>query len=94
MTEENNETEITLKVANSSNPNSVAGAIAKNIEEGKEVELSSVGAGAVNQAVKAIAIARGFVSPQGIDLVAKPGFEDVQIEGETKTAIRHRLITK
>lgn len=83
---------VTLKVATSSNPSSVAGAIVKNLEEGKDVETLSVGAGAINQAIKAIAIARGYVSPQGIDLTCKPGFEDVSIEEDTKTAIKLIII--
>lgn len=79
---------IVLKVASSSNPSSVAGALVKNMQEGKEVELLAVGAGAINQAVKAVAIARGYVSPQGVDITVKPGFEDVEIEGDKKTAVK------
>jgi len=79
---------IVLKVASSSNPSSVAGALVKNMQEGKDVELLAVGAGAVNQAVKAVAIARGYVSPQGVDITIKPGFEDVEIEGKKKTAVK------
>jgi stage V sporulation protein S len=79
---------IVLKVASSSNPSSVAGALVKNMQEGKEVELLAVGAGAVNQAVKAVAIARGYISPQGVDITIKPGFEDVEIEGNKKTAVK------
>lgn len=79
---------IVLKVASSSNPSSVAGALVKNMQEGKDVELLAVGAGAVNQAVKAVAIARGYISPQGVDITVKPGFEDVEIEGKKKTAVK------
>ena len=79
---------IVLKVASSSNPSSVAGALVKNMQEGKEVELLAVGAGAINQAVKAVAIARGYISPQGVDITIKPGFEDVEIEGKKKTAVK------
>ena len=79
---------IVLKVASSSNPSSVAGALVKNMQEGKYVELLAVGAGAVNQAVKAVAIARGYISPQGVDITIKPGFEDVEIEGNKKTAVK------
>lgn len=79
---------IVLKVASSSNPSSVAGALVKNMQEGKDVELLAVGAGAVNQAVKAVAIARGYISPQGVDITIKPGFEDVEIEGNKKTAVK------
>jgi len=79
---------IVLKVASSSNPSSVAGALVKNMQEGKDVELLAVGAGAINQAVKAVAIARGYISPQGVDITIKPGFEDVEIEGNKKTAVK------
>ena len=77
-----------LKVSSKSSPSSVAGAIAGMIKDGVHVEIQSVGAGAVNQAVKAIAIARGFLSPIGIEIVAIPAFADIDIEGETRTAIR------
>ena len=50
--------------------------------------MQAIGAGAVNQAIKAIAIARGFVAPSGIDLVCIPAFVDLQIEGEERTAIK------
>ncbi len=50
--------------------------------------MQAIGAGAVNQAIKAIAIARGFVAPSGIDLVCIPAFVDVQIDGEERTAIK------
>ncbi len=79
---------IVLKVASSSNPSSVAGALVKNMQEGKDIELLAVGAGAVNQSVKAVAIARGYISPQGVDITIKPGFEDVEIEGKKKTAVK------
>ena len=77
-----------LKVSSKSSPSSVAGAIAGMIKDGVHVEIQSVGAGAVNQAVKAIAIARGFLSPIGIEIVCIPAFADINIDGETRTAIR------
>jgi stage V sporulation protein S len=77
-----------LKVSSKSSPSSVAGAIAGMIKDGVPVEIQSVGAGAVNQAVKAIAIARGFLAPIGIEVVAIPSFADIDINGETRTAIR------
>ncbi len=77
-----------LKVSSKSSPSSVAGAIAGMIKDGVPVEIQSVGAGAVNQAVKAIAIARGFLSPIGIEIVCIPAFADIDIDGETRTAIR------
>lgn len=77
-----------LKVAADSKPKAVAGALAAVLREKGAVELQAIGAGAVNQAVKAIAIARGFVAPNGIDLVAIPAFTKVEIEGEERTAIK------
>ena len=77
-----------LKVSSDSKPKAVAGALAAVLREKGSVELQAVGAGAVNQAVKAIAITRGFVAPNGIDLIAIPAFTKVEIEGEERTAIR------
>ena len=77
-----------LKVSSKSSPASVAGAIAGLVKDGMPVEIQSVGAGAVNQAIKAIAIARGFLIPSGIDVAGTPSFQDIQIDGESRTAIR------
>jgi stage V sporulation protein S len=77
-----------LKVAATSSPNAVAGALAGCIRERGCAELQAIGAGALNQAVKAIAIARGFVAPSGMDLIFIPGFTDLIIDGETRTAIK------
>ena len=77
-----------LKVSTKSNPNSVAGALAAIIKEKNIVEIQAVGAGAINQAVKAIAIARGFVAPSGRDIVCVPAFTDIEIDGEERTAIK------
>ena len=77
-----------LKVSTKSNPNSVAGALAAIIKEKNIVEIQAVGAGAINQAVKAIAIARGFVTPSGRDIVCVPAFTDIEIDGEERTAIK------
>ena len=77
-----------LKVSTKSNPNSVAGALAAIIKEKNIVEIQAVGAGAINQAVKAIAIARGFVAPSGKDIVCVPAFTDIEINGEERTAIK------
>ena len=63
-----------LKVSASSNPKSVAGALAAVVRENTSAEVQAVGAGAVNQSIKAIAIARGYVAPNGIDLVCIPLF--------------------
>ncbi|MEW6243379.1 MAG: stage V sporulation protein S [Bacillota bacterium] len=77
-----------LKVSSKSNPNSVAGALAGAIRERGSAEIQAIGAGAVNQAVKAVAIARGFVAPAGIDLICIPAFTDIEINGEERTAIK------
>ena len=77
-----------LKVSTKSNPNSVAGAMAGMLREHGVVEVQVVGAGALNQAIKAVAIARGYVAAGGIDLVCVPAFADIEIEGERRTAIR------
>ena len=77
-----------LKVSSHSVPNSVAGAIASVIRDHSEVEVQSVGAGATNQAVKAVAIARGYLAPIGIDLICIPAFASVLIDGEERTAIK------
>lgn len=67
-----------LRVSAGSNPQSVASAIAHAIYENRSVKLRAVGAGAVNQAVKALAIARGYVAPRGLDLTCKPGFTTIE----------------
>lgn len=77
-----------LKVSSKSTPNSVAGAIAGVVRESGSVEVQVVGAGALNQAIKALAIARGYVAAGGIDLVCVPNFADIEIDGERRTAIR------
>ena len=77
-----------LKVSADSKPKAVAGAIAAVVREKGSVEIQAVGAGAVNQAVKAIAISRGFVAPNGINLITIPAFTKVDIEGEERTAIK------
>ena len=78
-----------LKVSTKSSPSLLAGAIAGVIRESGEVELQAIGAGAVNQAVKAIAIARGFMETVDVDLVCRPSFADIVLEGEEqRTAIR------
>ena len=84
----------TLKVSSKSNPSSVAGALANVFKDKNSVEIQAVGAGAINQAIKAIAIARGFVAPSGKNLVCTPAFQDISIEGEERTAIKLIVETK
>jgi len=78
----------TLKVSSKSNPNSVAGALTNVYKEKGIVEIQAVGAGALNQAIKAIAIARGFIAPTGKNIVCTPAFADIIIDGESRTAIK------
>ena len=78
----------TLKVGTKSNPNSVAGMIAAILKDKNSVEIQAIGAGALNQAIKAIAIARGFVAPTGKNLVCIPAFTDIIIDGDERTAIK------
>ena len=80
-----------LKVSSKSSPASVAGAIAGMVKDGVPVEMQAVGAGAVNQAVKAIAISRGFLSPVGIEVSCVPSFADIIIDGEYRTAIHFSI---
>lgn len=77
-----------LKVSSQSNPNSVAGALAGVLRENGRAEIQAIGAGALNQSVKAVAIARGFVAPSGVDLICIPAFTDIEIQGEERTAIK------
>lgn len=77
-----------LKVSANSQPKSVAGAIAAIARNNKRIEIETIGAAAVNQAVKSIAIARGYVAPNGIDLICNPAFSQIEVEGEIKTSIK------
>ena len=77
-----------LKVSSKSSPNKVAGALANVLRERSSAELQAIGAGAINQGVKAVAIARGFVAPSGMDLICIPAFTDIEIDGEERTAIK------
>ena len=84
----------TLKVSSKSDANRVAGALANVLKEKEEVEIQAIGAGALNQAIKGIAIARGFVAPSGKNLVCTPAFSDITIDGEERTAIKLIVSTK
>lgn len=77
-----------LRVSARSVPNMVAGAIAGSVRERGYVEIQAVGAGALNQAVKSVAIARGYVAPTGVDLICIPAFANVDINGEQRTALK------
>ena len=75
-----------LKVSSKSNSNKVAGALTNVFREKGQVEIQAIGAGALNQAIKAIA--RGFLAPSGNNLVCIPAFSDIVIDGEERTAIK------
>lgn len=77
-----------LKVSSKSNPNLVAGALVNILKTDKKAEIHSIGAGALNQAIKATAIARGYLTPSGQDLVFIPSFLEVEIDKQIKTAIK------
>ena len=83
--EENN---FLLKVSSESNPNSIAGALVAMIKENKKAEMQAIGAGALNQAIKAVAISRGFIAPSGIDLICVPAFVEIELNGEKRTGIK------
>ena len=78
----------TLKVSSKSDPNRVAGALANVLRDKGSAEIQSIGAGALNQAIKAVAIARGFVAPSGKNLVCITAFTDIVIDGDERTAIK------
>ncbi len=83
-----------LRISSKSNPNSIAGAIAGVVRENGSAEMQAIGAGALNQAIKAVAIARGFVAPSGLELICIPAFTDVIIDGEERTAIKITVETR
>jgi len=77
-----------IKVAATSRSTAVAGAIAGVMREQEQVDVQAIGAGAVNQAVKAVAIARSYLELDGIDIICIPSFVEVMIDGQERTAVR------
>jgi len=77
-----------LKVSANSKPNLVAGALTHILKEKNMVKMQVIGAAALNQAIKSVAIARGYVAPSGKEIYLVPSFYDVIVENENKTAIR------
>jgi len=77
-----------LRVSSKSEPKSVAGAIAAILRNGGNVEINAIGAAAVNQVVKSIAVARGYVASNGIDVVCVPAFAQIMVDGMEKTSIK------
>jgi len=83
-----------LKVSANTKPNSIAGAIAGIIREEGRVQIQTIGAAALNQTVKGIAIARGYIAPTGKEVICIPFFKDIEVNGEIKTAIVLTVETK
>jgi len=77
-----------LKVKSTSEPKSIAGAIAQLVRAHQPVEIQVIGAGAVNQATKALIVARSFVSTDGVDLSFVPAFVELEIDGEKRTGVK------
>jgi stage V sporulation protein S len=77
-----------IKVSGTSRTSAVAGAIAGVVREHKRAEVQAIGASAINQAVKALALARGYLTNDGLDIICMPEFVDVQIEDKVRTAIK------
>ncbi len=77
-----------IKVSAESRTSAVAGAIAGVVREHRRAEVQAIGAGAVNQAVKAVAIARGYLHEDGLDVICIPEFTTIDIEGRERTAVR------
>ena len=77
-----------IKVSGTSRTSAVAGAIAGVVRENKRAEVQAIGASAINQAVKAMALARGYLANDGYDIIFIPQFVDVQIEDKVRTAIK------
>jgi stage V sporulation protein S len=77
-----------IKVSSQSRTSAVAGAIAGVVREHRRAEVQAIGAGAVNQAVKAVAIARGYLQEDGLDVICIPEFTSVEIDGKERTALR------
>jgi stage V sporulation protein S len=77
-----------IKVSSNSRTAAVAGAIAGVIREHKYAEVQAIGAGAVNQAMKALALATGYLKGDGIDIVCRPQFVDITIDDRERTAIK------
>lgn len=90
---ENKDKNILLKVKKDSKPRAVAGALTAVLrEQDGEAEMQAVGAAAVNQLAKSVAIARGMTAPGGGDLAMIPSFQQIDIDGEERTALRFKVV--
>jgi stage V sporulation protein S len=77
-----------IKVSAQSRTSAVAGAIAGVMRDNHRAEVQAIGAGAVNQAIKAIVIAKGYLADEGVDIICTPSFVEVNIDGQERTAVR------
>jgi len=84
---------VKLKVASGSDPKSVAGAIANNIREKKQIEIIAMGPAAVNQTMKSIAISREYLTNENIDVLCRPEFMHIEVDGQQKSAIKFSIVT-
>jgi len=82
-----------MRVSSASSPSSIAQALSSELKKNGGVAIEAIGAGAVNQTVKALAVARGILKPCGLDLFFRPEFAEVIKEGQTRTALKF-LISK
>lgn len=82
-----------LRVKSDSESHKVAGSVCAHLKEGRRVEIHCIGAAAVNQAAKSLAIVRGYLAPVGIDPVCRMAFADIQIEGQERTVLRFIVTT-
>lgn len=81
-----------IKVSSTSRTAAVAGSIAHTVREGKTPIIRAIGAGAVNQAVKALAVARGYLQEEGIDLAASPAFVELEVDDKDRTALEFEVL--
>jgi stage V sporulation protein S len=84
----------TLFVGASSPVGKLGSAVAHAVYEGRDIQLRAIGAGAISQAVKAIAVARGYVAPRGADLLVRVGFADVTMPDKVVTAMTFQIIVR
>lgn len=77
-----------LKISSKSNPNAIAGAIVGQIKEEEKSEMRVIGAGALNQAMKGIVIARGYLAPLGINIVCIPAFINLKFDETEMTGLK------
>jgi stage V sporulation protein S len=92
MVENTNHNEVLLKVKSASSASSLAAAIANNVYANKDIILRAIGAAAVNQSMKAVAIAQSYVGPRGLVLSCRPGFTTVQMDDGEISALIFKII--